>query len=382
MKNNVFTRNLPLLDQQRDLFSNINLKNVLLISIQHLCSTTYNLFVRLFELGLEPGNLFVLGKCYSTNPDIFYKLKQDGVNVLEESLYFDSHVSYDEFIDRATDNLIKSVQTSRDFSTFEKVILLDDGGYLLNKFNCQSFKLNKNNVVGVEQTSHGFNKLKNSVLKIPIINAARSWIKLRYESPLIGELLKWKLVKNLQDLLCHGKNALIIGFGPIGQSAYNVLSTNFDVDVFDIKKNISNLIDFNLKARLDKYDIIIGCTGNTVLRLEDLKFLKRPVILASVSSSDIEFDAVNIRKMVPKYYNCHRNIHVDGINLLNSGFPITFDNDFEGIDTDDYQLTRSILLASICQAFSNNGSEVGFIDLDNGYQNNILDGWIKIKSNI
>jgi hypothetical protein len=75
-------------------------------------------------------------------------------------------------------------------------------------------------------------------------------------------------------------------------------------------------------------------------------------MLISASSSDREFDAISLRKQIPFYTNPHQDVRVGKILLINSGFPINFDEFY--LDSVEFQLTRSLLLTSIFQAIKFN----------------------------
>ncbi len=370
------SRFLPLLDKEKEVFAKVDLSNTLIICVQHLCSTTYSLFEALFDLGLKQSNLYALGKCYSTNPEIYYQLQHDGVNVSPASMFFNSHLSYDFEFDANVSKLIQNVICARDLTTFDQVIILDDGGHLIDKARQLLPKTLK--CVGVEQTSSGFNRLKNTKLHFPIINSARSWVKLEYESPIIANLVKRKLLSFLDEYVLSQQEILLLGCGSLGSIIYNEISNNFNVTRFDIRSNRSDFSKHQLRDCISRFDVIIGCTGDTSLSLCDYSYLKKGVVLASVSSSDREFDAVNLRKKNTKYHECHKNLFVEGIHLLNSGFPITFGTDYESIDTNDFQLTRSILFSSICQAVTNNYATNEFVDIDEDIQFRIMDEFRRI----
>lgn len=57
---------------------------------------------------------------------------------------------------------------------------------------------------------------------------------------------------------------------------------------------------------------------------------------------------------------------VEGITVLNCGFPVNFDEDYDAIDTDDFQLTRALILTSIYQAAIKNPRVQGFFPLEGG----------------
>ena len=377
-----FNRKLPLLESVKLLFEKkIDLSKTLIICVQHLYSTTYALFQTLFEMNLTPQNLYALGKCYSTDPDVFRKLKELGVNVSPLSLSFDSHNSYDDdykqYVKRFLDNII----TNKSLNKFEKIIILDDGGHLIEEVN-SSFPKNLP-LIGIEQTSSGYNILKNKQVFFPILNLARAWIKLEYESPIIIDLVSQKLIQKISFLKKDIKNILIIGNGILGKTLYQVLKNNdFSPCIFDVNCERSQIEPSMLDSFLKKFDLILGCTGTTSLKAEKYKYLKKSVVLASISSSDREFDAVFFRKQTLKYSNCHFDVSVNGIKLLNSGFPINFDNDYDLIDSDEFQLTRALLAASICQVYQTKKNIKGFFDLNNFIQYYILEEMKRIKNRI
>lgn len=364
------TRNkLPLIEELVCLFNDLNLKNTLIIAVQHLCSTTEILFDALLNLKLLPENLYALGKCYSTNPAVLERLKKKGFHALPSSASFKCEIPFDVDFDNNVDQMIKEVLSSRDLSSFERILVLDDGGHLLNRANAL---LPKNlPVIGIEQTSSGFNRIKNFDLHFPVINLARSWLKLEHESPIIIALVLRKLKEKLSELESKVQNVLLIGYGVLGGKIYETLKTDFSICVFDSVPEKSMIKKSELKARLKEFDLIIGCTGEMSLTFNDFEYLKRPVTLASISSSDREFESFNLRKLNP-VKNCHSSIVVDGITLLNCGFPITFDQDYDSIDTDDFQLTRALILASIYQASSICPKSHGFLPMNDGLQKIIL----------
>lgn len=361
-------RNLPMLNSIKSHCKDIDLNDTLIVCIQHLYSTTYSMFEAFFESGLKPENLFVLGKCYSTDPRVFYQLKERGVFVSDLSLQFDSHRSYDEDFDLAVDGLLVQVQADKDLSQFDQVILLDDGGHLLEKA-IHRFPLAAN-IVGIEQTSSGYHRISKHCLPFPVINLARAWLKLEHESPIIINLIFRKLLEKIDLLEANIQNVLIIGYGTLGQCIHQRLMEQYDVDFYDENHKAQGIQ--NLLFSLDRYDLIIGCTGTTSLPKENYKYCKKPVVFASVSSSDREFDAVHLRRLNSRVHKCHVDMKVGSITLLNSGFPVNFDHDHALIDTDDFQLTRALLFASVYQASTDEFRSNGFIELRNDLQQKIL----------
>lgn len=366
----VFTpRRLPLIERLTRLFDDLNLENTLVISVQHLCSTTEVLFDALLDLNLDPENLYVVGKCYSTNPEVLVRLRKKGINALFSSSSFNCSVPFDVDFDRNVDEMIKQVISSNDLFSFERIIILDDGGHLLERANALLPKGLP--VVGIEQTSSGFNRMKDKHLPFPVINLARSWLKLEHESPIIISLVLRKLKEKLDQLDSNVNKVLLIGFGVLGQKIHEILKDRYLISVFDAVPEKSTIAPDEFKTRLGEFDLIIGCTGSTSLKFEDFKYLKKPVILASISSSDREFESFKFRKLKP-VKNCHSHVMIDGITLLNCGFPITFDEDYDSIDTDDFQLTRALILASVYQASVISQNLYGFVPMEDELQHMIL----------
>jgi S-adenosylhomocysteine hydrolase len=371
------SRRLPLLEKVKESYDFIDLSRTLIVAVQHLYGSTYSMFRAFYELGLDPKNLFVLGKCYSTDPAVFAQLSQEGVHVAEASIQFNSYVAYDLDFDKAVDKFIENILSQVDVTSFEKVIILDDGGHLIHRV-LKGFP-NGCNLVGIEQTSSGFNRLKEKPITFPIVNLARAKVKLDHESPLIVKLAQRKLIEKLHKLKFDHKKLLIIGYGALGTHIHACLDNKFDVDVFDIKHKRSICQKHELWQVLSKYDIIVGCTGETSLTSVDYQYLKKPVVLASTSSTDREFDAVHLRRKQPQIFDCHHDITVDGITLLNCGFPVNFDNDYASIDTDDFELTRALLFTSVCQAYLQNSQQNEFLELDPAMQLKIIN-YLNVKS--
>jgi hypothetical protein len=109
LKKNPLLRSLPLLEWSCSFFDKVDLHNCLIICVQHLYATTYNMFTKIFQKGLKPQNLFVIGKCYSTDPMVYAQLKKDGAKVSPQSAYFDSYTAYDDEFNKQINGFFKSI---------------------------------------------------------------------------------------------------------------------------------------------------------------------------------------------------------------------------------------------------------------------------------
>lgn len=365
---------MPLVEYVKQTYPQISLDNVLIIGCQHILATTHSMLQSLYDVGLNPKNIFLLGKCYSSSLDVYSDMLKDGIQVSPLSFFFDSHQPFDNLYFDIVKQFWEDTLSKIDLSKFYKIILMDDGGQLLSL--ASNSLQNLENIIGIEQTSSGYEKLKNISLNFSVINVARSCAKLIYESPMIAETVIEKLLETITPLSCHLENVLIVGNGAIGSAIYQALNNKYNIEVYDKKKFYP--IDFDKSLR--KNDLIIGCTGSTSIPLRKHSLLKKGSILFSVSSSDREFDAVHFRRQVKKVENCHENITVENINLLNCGFPINFDGGRNSVSPMKIQLTRALLTTAIFQGCEIKEINKKIIPLNEEIQNRVIQEYLKYKN--
>lgn len=336
---------LPLLAFTSKLYPNVDLSNVSLVACQHILGTTIDLFEALFEKGLKAENVHLLGKCYSTHALTQEKLVKRGVDVSPLSNLFIADKSFDDQFKEYVQSFADQLIARGIFSDRKKVIVLDDGGFLLQYLN--EVLEDAKGVTGVEQTSSGFEKLKDLPLQFGILNVARSEIKTKVESPLIAE----KIIEQIENRisLSSSVRALVIGQGSIGKAIKEQLTGK--ARVFGCDSTVG-LCDFggNYTEQLPTFDVIIGATGKTILTIEQVRRLKPGALLVSASSSDREFSAVEMRHDIYSVGNCHVDVDFEGVRLLNNGFPVNFTGDEHSLSPEDAQLTRSLLFAGVCEA--------------------------------
>lgn len=257
-----YLRKLPLLNFTAELYKDVSLENVYLICAQHIVSTTYALFHVLLQLGLKPSQISVIGKCYSTDPQAYNEIKNLNIDVCSASLEFDSHRSFDEQYRENVLSFTHERLNKVNGSKYKKIIVLDDGGELITAIH-ESLRTNTP-IIGIEQTSSGFHKLKDKKIPFPIINVARSPAKLNYEAPIIAKLVIDTLVRRIKDLPSKPCKVLILGQGPIGSQIRELLSNDFQVETFDTTVSKSTIDPQDFESSLNIFDLIIGCTGREV----------------------------------------------------------------------------------------------------------------------
>lgn len=339
---------MPLVEAVLRKFCIKDFSRVKIIGVQHILETTHAMFQYFYEYGLKPENVSILGKCYSTCKAVFEEMTTEGIDVSSGSFSYDSYSNFDSLFDSEVKKFIDDRKSDLLEGEYEAIIVLDDGGKCIRELS-KTLKYFPVKVVGIEQTSAGYHAIKNTELPFPVINVARSPIKLTYESPMIAEAGAERLYISLKKKKIRTNKALIIGGGAIGQAMKERLVKEMEVVVFDENEKLSETKS-PLKELLVEFPLIIGCTGRTSVNLK-LHGLIKNTTLVSVSSSDREFDAVHLRKQTQKNNKCHKDL-VLGTNLLvNSGFPVNFDGDRENIETEKIQLTIALISGAIVQAF-------------------------------
>ena len=369
-KSNINER-LPLVEYVSQLFEKARLDNTLIIACQHILPTNYQMFLSLIDKGINPKNIFLLGKCYSTDKSALENFIKIGVKVHKKSTYFDSYNSYDNEYANIVSEFIEEIFKNISIKRYVKVILIDDGGFLINKANL--FLNYVENVIGIEQTSSGYDKIKDLKLRFPVINVARSYAKLNYESPIISEHFVNNVNIILKELKISPKKILVMGKGAIGSQITKLLEKNkYVLSTFDNSEKSDILSLDELKLKIHNFDIIIGCTGKNSLPISFYNNLKHNAVLISASSSDREFDAPRLRMLTERFYDCHQNVKLRDIYLLNAGFPLTFIEQGIGAEANKIQLTRALIFSSILLAKTNNYLN-GLIELDKNLQKRILE---------
>lgn len=314
-----------------------------IFACQHILRPREKVLSLLIEFGIPKENIFVLGKAYSTNNSLFEELKDAGFNLYQPPL--DIKKSFDEQHKKNCNQM---------FSLFEKtvprgsrVIILDDGGVLLSEFNRNFETINRGiEILGIEQTSSGFRLLENVTLNFPIINVARSAIKLVKESPFIAEVCLEKLSIYILGNKIVPSRFIVIGLGPVGQALVDVLQKQGEkVFGFDTILGHKNLIEKITKLRPN---IIIGATGATAISREDVERLDSlgyPIHLVNVASSDREFPVAAYRQ--DKNLHIHSDVKYGNIIFVNNGFPINFGTGHFKGGVEKIEKTICLLLGSV-----------------------------------
>jgi hypothetical protein len=353
----------PMLSRVAELSKHSKLSNVLVLACQHLLEPQLRMFEFLIGLGLKPENVIIAGKAYSTNSFVAERFAALGCVVAPFSAQFEPRKRFDDWFSVQLEMFVREQLVSRDLASYEKVVVLDDGGFMHDVVH--RIVSNVSNVRGVEQTSSGHHHIEALNVQFPVTSVARSHHKLQHESPFIGDL-GHRLIKHvLAKAGREDPNILVLGMGPIGRSilkrffvgeskrrgmVYDWASTDIlrspagqELDLMPRTRVMSDA-DFR-GSSLKRFDVIIGATGARSIQESELGRLHPQVLLVSMSSSDREFPA----EAFPRT-GTHDDVVLDGRMLVNGGFPITFLGEPNCIPPAQIELTMSLLMCSLLKA--------------------------------
>lgn len=285
-----------------------DLKNIYILSCQHLLEPQLKMFELLIDFGFLPSNILVVGKIYSSSFSVIDDLRELGVTVLQpdfENKPFD--VTHQENCMAAYKQIPENAE----------IVILDDGAEMIKTV----LPYNDERVIfAVEQTSSGFRKLENENPTFPIVNVARSKTKLVQESPLIARLCYERIDEHIEKHNLQSPTFLMVGLGAIGEALREILaSKGYEVKGFEKDNG-----DTDLVGEISSYkpDIVVGATGFSVISKDEIEQIKtdKKIHFISVSSSDREFPVADFRTDEGR----HDDVISGSIVFANNGFPITF----------------------------------------------------------
>lgn len=346
-------------------FRKHELSNILLVGVQHLNETTGSVIEKIVSQGFKPENILLLGKSYSTNFKSLEKLKILGCSASSTEYSREPgkfNILNQEHIHLLWDLALETILKNE----IHKVLILDDGGRLISSI---PDSLKKMDLICIEQTTKGIRNKLVYQSKFPVISVAESFTKINFESNVIAAAV----IQKLEHLLSTKLSIGIIGLGNIGRALHrNLKYLGYNVRVSDLKiesESIEQIIRNN--------DLVLGCTGSP-LELSEEWFLNKKTILASCSSEDIEFqdffkynvsyNCINRVSSAPDFLFKSLNSE---ILILNSGFPINFDNNKEIENQCDIQMTRGLIYSAIQQAISDDSLKSGLNKLSFKYEEQI-----------
>lgn len=253
------------------------------------------------------------------------------------------------------------------------IIVVEDGGHIVPKLHRDFILLGNKTLGAVEQTTRGvLNDKEIDNLLFPIIPIPESHLKNTFEPPHVARAVISNLQKLLKDTNFSGRKALVIGFGKIGKEIALQLRDTLKMQVSVHDSDNTKLVE----ARQQGFDaeeelrdgvkgkfLIIGSTGETVIKRSEILAMDHNVYLVSASSEQWEFciselDALSSQKeeiksdreKIGTRYKMRNTERC--INLIADGYPINFWK-AESMPNEVGDLIMSLILISAVEIATN-----------------------------
>jgi hypothetical protein len=361
---------------------------VLLAHIHCIPSVVYLFEFLIRNHGLQPNQMAILPKRYSTISSAVCSLRKLGITIIENAKQIKPG-HYDESAFNALSALCEHgescIRRVEKYGTRSRLVLVDDGGLLAQRW-ARRYELGEAaldvDVVSVQQTASGVYR-EPRLSTMPKINVAYSAAKRRFESTVIAG----GVVRKIDSLnICTGRKTVgIVGLGSIGKAVASKLRQRAGTIVVYDKAHVTT--DFEIaKKQSDlfrKVDFIFGCTGRNWVKLSAFDKADKEIRYISCSSRDIEFKQLIQNRFARVIDNKEFGvIELNGRKpqlVENGGFPINFDREKEWEWPSEIGLTRALMLAGILQAMcvhlpSNDWN----IQLSTAAQQHLVQSWLAL----
>jgi len=335
-----------------------------IVSVQHMLLQTFDLLRSVIAMGVNPGNIFALGKVYSNNLQVMRALRDLGITVVKTSVPEpgEFHSSFQQDINTLWQVAAERLSERR----IKRIIVLDDGGGCIVSVPPEI--LRRYTVCGVEQTTRGMVLFEETPPPFAVIAWARAGVKLEIAGPIFSHYL----IEKVDTEFLHGSlqrdRVGIIGLGSIGRGVANLLrrsgnpiffyDSNADVHVpASLRNRITRL--HSLEELMLNCDCVLGCSGRNPFE-DHWPMSHTPGIkLLSGSSGDQEFGPI-IRDLKQRpHFNVASNswdiVSEHGpsgpIHIAYLGYPYSFvSRAAEAVATRIVQVDSGGLLAALMQA--------------------------------
>ena len=294
-----------------------------LILITHLFPTSFayiQLINKIFPVDL------VIAIPYSAHSETIEKIRKEQIEVVVPNSIEDAFT----YIPKIVSDRVKS-KSSTPF------VVQEVGGYLAA--STRSLFQYKNLKGIVEESNNGhWRYTKVGPHSLPIVSTALSPLK-EIEVSLLAESVAYSIERLLREdfgTVLKGANIGLLGYGRMGNScAHAIKGREAVVSVYDINPAKNILAQFHGYHTVPKRqifmqnDLIVGCSGRTTIKAEDVPYLKHHAILVSTSAKDDEFDLRGFDEVATKVEINEHLWHYTTSDdkcfyVLNRGTPVNF----------------------------------------------------------
>ena len=217
------------------------------------------------------------------------------------------------------------------------LVVQEVGGYLAGY--TEKLSIYGNFIGIVEDTNNGHWRYQQSGKhKVPVISMAQSPIK-DIEDTVIGDSVVYSTERVFREefhSVIQGLQTAVIGYGKIGTSTATALKgreatvTVYDIDPAKcIRARFEGYRIAPISQILSESHLIIGCSGRTSVREEEISSIRHNAILVSASAKNEEFDLTafenccsceKLSKIIWRYTQSDGRLFY----VLNEGTPINF----------------------------------------------------------
>ncbi|MGO7271415.1 NAD(P)-dependent oxidoreductase [Rhizobium ruizarguesonis] len=193
----------------------------------------------------------------------------------------------------------------------KRVVIVDIGGYFASSIDEISRRFDGTILGVMEGTENGVVKYENRApYSTPIVTVARSPLKLP-EDHLVASSVVFSIEAVLREKaeILQTRTAAVIGYGRVGRSIAGILrDRGINTVVYDkdaVKLAEAAARGFQAHVRLEDAvphaSLVVCATGNKALGLAGFGLLQSGCVVASVTSSDDEFDLPSLEKGYDKF---------------------------------------------------------------------------------
>lgn len=345
------------------------------LAVQHVQSSMTPLIDALRLGGAEAERITLVAKAYSATAGTVSALRSDGVNLIHVDHMTDPLRSYEDELRLLVADTVRRTRSRR-------LLVIDEGAVAIRALAASP---TAGRVVrAVEQTTRGARWISRSRVPFPVVDVARSQAKATAEAPLVAQAMIRNLRTILPTLSIEPESVGLVGYGRLGGCLATALRPHFEVFVSDLDPaKVRTAQDAGLRTAplssiLEQCGVVLGCTGHVTVTGAHLSALRRPTVLASGSSSDLEFELCGHRTKDSiighgdfgrPWENHYEITFGTSHTMLGGGFPLNFIG-AEALTPEQFQMTRALMLAGADQVLSQNVP--GIADLDAGIQRHIL----------
>jgi adenosylhomocysteinase len=351
--------------------------DVTVLIVLHFLSDLVPFVHALAGIGVRFSNIYLVAKPYpySKRDEVSHVLESLGVNTTRAS----SARSVEQCVQE-----VLTVLAKRDFGDSEKILIIEDGGYFAPAMHAGFGELLRRCVGVVEQTQKGANADKQiKTPLVPILSVAESTFKKAYESPEIGRVAIQNISRFTPNMKLSGGNAVVFGFGSVGQEVAFHLTNAFNMTVSVVEDHDLPLLRARHRRSIvaeahktfdelsfRRPDLIVGTTGTTSVTRQVIQALERDTILVSTSSDQIEIDLTALKELSTRSCEIEEGktkyiiASEDGeiaLILIAEGYPINFYGS-ESVPNDTIDPIMTLLLLCGAELVTRPPESVGVLE--------------------